>query len=546
MSKKFLTVFALVALLVAAMAGAAFAANADPGHIMAIGTDGASAIGAIKTTGTPGTDDLTASADFYYISTVKSLDIAFVVSIDATTTATDGNVSGDISADKSVSITHDNTTAAFAAKVGNDQGANFIFTLGSFTTVPGVISIDGVTATAVTGGAKVGNITFHGVEVKPDVSLGTSTTALTEGVATSQDYTVISGDASKGITYNFTNAMLRPMSGDAFTGGAVASTDQFGASVDKGYFTLNFNPASFDIKLVTSSDGPGLIGTYKFGLVADKFEVASDDVATVAGVVGSADVLGTLTITVAAVTPDPSGDVLPVAGIELSSADQALLGVTSLTSADIATLTTNDIGTRQNPVILLSTVSADKTVSSAFVSIDLTPFAGKDAIALQFDAKSASDNTGLIGQIVSTTNSADRLAKLNASMDVYYEYVATTGVSADLVAVIGPKTGAISWEKAISDDIVSFNSTGMLINYVVVNKNFVDGKKFEAKGKYLVIYDGNGADNKLFDPLWVTRRQQPGTPDPHDSSSGVGCDAGFGAFALLGLAGLATILRKKD
>jgi Synergist-CTERM protein sorting domain-containing protein len=73
------------------------------------------------------------------------------------------------------------------------------------------------------------------------------------------------------------------------------------------------------------------------------------------------------------------------------------------------------------------------------------------------------------------------------------------------------------------------------LEYFIANgvgsSDIVDGK--------LLVYDGE-ANNRLYDPLYLAVK-----PKHSGGSSSGGCDAGLGAFALLGLAG-AVFLRKKD
>jgi hypothetical protein len=74
------------------------------------------------------------------------------------------------------------------------------------------------------------------------------------------------------------------------------------------------------------------------------------------------------------------------------------------------------------------------------------------------------------------------------------------------------------------------------LNYLIANG--VGTAKMQ--NNYLVVYDGN-SNNVLLDPVFLAVKPKDNPP----SSSSGGCDAGLGAFALLGLAGAALLSKKK-
>ncbi len=93
------------------------------------------------------------------------------------------------------------------------------------------------------------------------------------------------------------------------------------------------------------------------------------------------------------------------------------------------------------------------------------------------------------------------------------------------------------WQTAIKKGYVAFNSaTGALeVRYVVTNEN---KKKTEYHEGTRFMYIGDGdANGRLYNPVWLTKTT---------AGSGWSGDSGCDAFALLGLAGAAALLRRKD
>lgn len=147
----------------------------------------------------------------------------------------------------------------------------------------------------------------------------------------------------------------------------------------------------------------------------------------------------------------------------------------------------------------------------------------------------------LIETIVTNATTLDEMyAAFDRSMDIYYDYLDKDGVSTGNPSHLVGRGGLRSWKEAFEGGFVYAGEDEDENEYIVVNYIVVNGVGSPTVAKdFFVVYDGVADDGKILDPMVLTARKA-------DSSSGSsGCDAGFGAFALLGLAGLA-LLRKKD
>ena len=180
----------------------------------------------------------------------------------------------------------------------------------------------------------------------------------------------------------------------------------------------------------------------------------------------------------------------------------------------------------------------DSTRVGGSKTLELPLKSGQTAVPLQMEFVVAE----LGESVLTVTSDAVRIQNLDKSFDLFYQYV-EVGSTRSADVLVGSISGAGgTWQQAYEAGIVSFAANGNIrVNYLVIDAN---SKAPSHNGKFIAIYDG-ALNNTIRDPLWLTKKKASGGGGS-DSSSGVGCDAGFGAFALLGLAGLATLLRKKD
>ncbi|MDL2264282.1 hypothetical protein LJC31_06475 [Synergistaceae bacterium OttesenSCG-928-I11] len=518
MSKKFLTVFAVVALLIAAMAGTAFAGISVDITRDVVG----SSMGEVKGTQANGW-----STTVYYLDGAKSADMKFAVSADDTLLVADVK-SGDvfISADKigKVVLSGDIVRANFAKKnVSVDYVISTDLTSPVKTTV-GVLSGD--TAPTTTNSMT----TSFDITLKKVAALDATTITVNKDF-TSQDV-VVKGYA---VSYDFGTLA---MSSDKV---ALGATSKDVISDDKGAVMVTFANGKLHVEQTGVASGEVTLNLY-----ADKFVVSEDKSADVAGFDKSKPIG---TVTIKATRSDSSGGstskteavLLDAATLtEINKLDgvtvsKALLPASFDNTVDGVTITESPSSTKVSAAI-----SADKTIvaggnSASFVIS--TDVADAVAISMSIAPRTISSDFGSL-------SAADRKAALKNSYAIVYEYIDVDQAPAVLVQD-NNANATLNWDDALSKGIVVDNNGTLNINYIAVNGTGKPALVVVGSKTVLVIPDGNATDGYLKDPVWLTKKKSSTDPGGHDSS-GVGCDAGFGAFALLGLAGAAALLRKKD
>ena len=155
-------------------------------------------------------------------------------------------------------------------------------------------------------------------------------------------------------------------------------------------------------------------------------------------------------------------------------------------------------------------------------SIDLGEGTVGDMLALKF-ILDTDEIKGL--EKWDTLDESEKIARLN-TQSVLFVYEYADGRSVPLVG----NGGAISWEKALTDNAVSFAGTGITLNYAVIDAT---ERPFICSNA-LIIPDGK-EDGMLNGSVWLMQG--------HSGDSG-GCNSGTGMGALLLLSGMA-LLRKK-
>ncbi len=142
------------------------------------------------------------------------------------------------------------------------------------------------------------------------------------------------------------------------------------------------------------------------------------------------------------------------------------------------------------------------------------------------------------------------MADLQENFDIVYQYDRRVGRDPDTLIGTGPH--AITWDEAIDAGIARVDPNGTIdVKYVVVNgeghprivRNVFNGDPTIGKS-VLLVFDGNGEDGKILDPMWLVHKAEE--TEVQGQGHHGGCDAGLGALAILGLAGAAALLRRKD
>ena len=433
MSKKFLTVFALVALLVAAMAGTAFAAPGDVATLTR-SDDVRNNVGEF-------TVDSAAPAytlDAYYMSG----DVAPEVIVSFTAAITDPAAAAFISTD----VTNGTVAIDALDNVNGETTVEVTFSITGWDPTTDIVLENIGTYAAAAGNAKIGNaagkLTITPVELV--VSADTAETiTLTEGVTATPanaEFTLY----EKGQTTPFDgDSALAHIGEKLFVNGAAMEDDIVNKSDVPGDFVSADLVATGEVKFVVGSFGPGSIATKKlgYGITGISFDISGGDEVYVAGV-NAAKALAEVSVDIVAGALKTTGD------IEFTLKEASDPKTVKVSSDQVLS------------VVEFWVVSDDNT----FEKIDSGDVV--KSLTFTFDDVAA--------------NSVDFVV----AFDELYE-----GVSHDVTVVASSDKGKTTFLAKINDPA-----------------------------------EGGGPT--------------------YDSDSG--CDAGFGAFALLGLAGAAALLRRKD
>ena len=262
-------------------------------------------------------------------------------------------------------------------------------------------------------------------------------------------------------------------------------------------------------------------GTATFTFI-DPPKSAANTTFTIKARVGESDVAGTFVVLVVA-QPEPLEDVL--SDVNASLSPHSVIGTTipAATSTEMNTrgiTTTTPISrllpsavVRRSTPIIARPAGYGAAAPSVYVNVELNSDTTGDALALSYTVD-AGTTTGLSGW--GTLTDAQRLALLASDFMFSYEYPTRW------VNLIGGASALTTWESALGQNIISFTSTGIKINYVVVNSGMTT--PFVA-GSMIVIPDGT-MDNYISDPLWLmSRLNAPATgltitPKPYQISVG--------------------------
>ena len=570
MSKKFLTVFALVALLVAAMAGAAFAAEGDVSGIV-ISADAENNVGDIQAN----------AGTAYFVSGDSAPKITFSATLAFTDPEEPATVSADTTATNgTVVITADKTDYDGAAT------AEVTFTITDWDPANPIVIADlGVyDASDTVIGTPLATLTINPIELV--VSADASDVAATEGrpaKTTPETVTFELFDTNDDAVVTTLGATDLAFAGAALSGDKVdanglinagtIATDYISADVAAVVATEDGSVVTFGV----GAYGPGAAGQFKLAFVADAISFDLGGVVYVAGVDANkklAEVSFDIAKSALKATPEKTLE------FTLEEAADPVKVVVSTDSATIKSVdfyvvsgdTYDLIETAKTVKALTFTTAdfADKSVdfyvafNEAYegVSHDVTIVASSDlgdkaSFAVKVndpqsgpgpvdefneDGTNKNQNSAKYYIINTAGTSADYTALYKTSDDLVV-YMTFEQGDVPPVASIEPITparaaastgGAGNWKEA--SEMLTADNAGEVVDWTFQNIT---------KGKYYyVVYDSNGDPIAVSGQITAFENLKDG--GSYHSSSGVGCDAGFGAFALLGLAGAAALLRKKD
>ncbi len=307
---------------------------------------------------------------------------------------------------------------------------------------------------------------------------------------------------------------------------ALSAVDFLVVSDDAG--TLKKIDSGYKEKSLTFTFGKVEANSVDFVVAFDETYSASHDVTVVAS---SDKGKTTFKVTVKDQTTPPSGG--DVVSVDVLLNEKLKEGLTSVDVTDSLTPYSSKPTVDKDTSVLASSVLVDKNVSGV-TGIAAAPLRVTIDVSKITDAAVSTD--------FSDWPKKAKEEKIKALDEkgyaLLYQYVEGK-VSKDVEVLIGgPK---MSWTTAEKEGYVAFNSvTGALeVRYVVTNE---DKKDVEHHKDTRFIYIADGDKNtRLYDPVWFAK-----TPADSGWSGDSGCDAGFGAFALLGLAGTAALLRRRD
>ncbi len=473
---------------------------------------------------------LLASGDLYYYNkpdelTGRSFDIELLVAFDGTAANTSGWTYVDISGDKG-------SFDVYAVSKGEKPATSpDVFRLQvSFDEWPGMISIDNL---AVSDDAKSADIQLNMksvdllVPAEETISVGqTSATTLT---LTKPD---------DGIS--FASLQVRVLSGDTQLMGYASDDTTLS-------FDLAVKTGGIEITPKEGADLSSSVGeTYHFALVGKSGEnyglmyTEGSRNVKVLGIETSKDMVVSFDVTV---TESGGGNLL---SLEYNDVPINITGLSKVLSKDFRTSDHTFPFSHETELVIPG--FAHVMNSSRLVSMDVPADISENmAAALPLTATiklTAIPSTGnpsdgdFQGSAWTELSATDKAALLDSKgYALHYEFIEPATFTPDsphkVVSIVGAGSG-LPWSKALSEKYVSFSETHDLrVNYVIVDGD--SGVSHD--GGLIYIPDGHG-NRKLLDPLWFTKS----TPGYHSDS---GCDAGFGAFALLALAGAAAILRRK-